>query len=118
MRSILIINSPSVAESFKKVFTNLGWKVDSCTTHECATRKIVGSERYNVILLSYQATVIEGIPLVRFIRSLDHRMTAGVVMIADSADVNDEAKAAGVDEVLINPITVSNLIWAANQHLP
>ena len=118
MRSILIIHSPTFAESFTEVFTNLGWKVDSCTTHECATRQIVGSEPYSVILLSYQAIGIDGIPLVRFIRSLDHRMTTGVVMIADSVDVTDEAKAAGVDEVLASPVTVSSLIWAATQHLP
>lgn len=118
MRSILIIHSLAFAESLTEVFTNLGWKVDSCTTIECATRQIIGSEAYNVILLCHQAAGIEGIPLVRFVRSLDHRMTTGVIMIVDSMNLTDQAKAAGADEVLVSPATVSRLIWAANQHLP
>jgi len=54
---------------------------------------------------------------VRFIRSLDHRMTTGIVTVADNAAATDEAKAAGFDGVLIDPVTVSSLIWAVNLHI-
>ena len=112
---MLVIHLPAQAKSVAEVFVGLGWKVDVCTTSDCATRHVAGSEPYKVILLGYR---VAGLPLVRFIRSLDHRMTTGIVTIADSAVMTDEAKAAGVDEVLIDPVTVSSLICAVNQHIP
>ncbi len=95
----------------------LGWHVAIANNRESAMSQIAGSERYDLILLSYQLAGINGVQLSRFIRSLEHRMTTAIVMLTSNGEITDEAKAAGVDEVLIKPVNVSTLIWAVNKHV-
>ena len=80
-------------------------------------RRVAGSEPYDLILLSYHLSGTDGVQLSRFIRSFEDRMTTAIVMLTSSGEITDEAKAAGVDEVLIKPVNMSTLIWAANRHL-
>lgn len=77
---------------------------------------LAGNEPYDLILLSHHLSGTDGVQLSRFIRSLEHRTTTAVVMLTSSGEITDEAKAAGVDEVLIEPVNVSILIWAVNKH--
>jgi CheY-like chemotaxis protein len=113
MKSILVIDSPTLAKLFAEVFDKLGWTVAICNDRECAMRRV---EPYDLILLSYHLPGTDGVQLTRFIRSFEHRMTTAVVMLT-SSEITDEAKAAGVDEVLIKPVNVSTLIWAVNKHV-
>jgi CheY-like chemotaxis protein len=117
MKSMLVIDSPTLAKLFAEVFERLGWTVTICNTRDCATRQVAGSEPYNLILLSYHLSGTDGAQLTRFIRSFEHRMATAVVMLTSSGEIADEAKAAGVDEVLIKPVNVSTLIWAVNKHV-
>ena len=79
--------------------------------------RVAGSEPYELILLSDHVPGTTGVQLIRFIRSLEHRMTTAIVMVSGIGEVTDEAKAAGADEVLIKPVNVSALIWAVNKHV-
>lgn len=78
--------------------------------------RVAGSEACDLVLLSHYSAGIDALQLARFIRSLEHRMTTAIVIIAGSAEITDEAKAAGVDEILIKPVKVSSLIMAVNRH--
>ena len=118
MKSMLLIESPVLAKVFAEVFEKLGWTVAICTTCDCAMRQVAGSELYDFILLSDHMPGTNGVQLIRFIRSLEHRMMTAVVMVAGSGEVTDEAKAAGADEVLVKPVNVSTLIWAVDKHSP
>jgi DNA-binding response OmpR family regulator len=117
MKSMLVIDSPTLAKLFAEVFERLGWTVTICNTRDCAMRQVAGSESYNVILLSHHLSGTDGVQLTRFIRSLESSMTTAVVMLTSNGAITDEAKAAGVDEVLIKPVNVSTLIWAVNKHV-
>ena len=117
MKSMLVIDSPTLARLFAEVFEKLGWTVAICNNSECAMRQVAGSEPYDLILLTDQLAGTTGVQLTRFIRSLEHRMTTAVVMVTGSGEITDEAKSAGVDEVLIKPVNVSTLIWAVNKHV-
>ena len=114
---MLVIDSQTLAKLFAEVFEKLAWTVAICNSHDCAMRQVAGSEPNDLILLSYQMPGTDGVQLTRFIRSLEHRMTTAVVMLTSSGEITDEAKAAGVDEVLIKPVNVSTLIWTANKHV-
>jgi CheY-like chemotaxis protein len=116
MRTMLVIDSATLAKVFAEVFRKLGWIVTACTDRDCAMGRVAGSEPYDLILLSHHLTGIDGLHLTRFIRSLEHRMSTAVVMLASSGEITDEAKAAGVDEVLIKPVNMSSLIAIANKH--
>ena len=117
MKSMLVIDSPTLAKLFATVFEKLGWTVAICNDRECAMRRVAGSEPFDLILLSYHLPGTDGVQLTRFIRSLEHRMTTAVVVLTSSGEITDEAKAAGVDEVLIKPVNVSTLIWAVKKHV-
>lgn len=117
MKSMLLIESPALAKVFAEIFEKLGWSVAICTSRDCAMSQVAGSEPYDLIMLSDHVPGTNGVQLIRFIRSLEHRMTTAVVMVASSGEVTDEAKAAGADEVLIRPVNVSALIWAVNKHV-
>jgi CheY-like chemotaxis protein len=118
MKSMLIVDSPTLAKLFATVFEKLGWTVAVSNNRESAMSRVAGSEPYDLVLLSYHLSGgTDGVQLSRFIRSLEHRMTTAIVMLTSSGEITDEAKAAGVDEVLIKPVNVSTLIWAVNKHV-
>ena len=67
--------------------------------------------------MCYRVPGTDGVKLVRFIRALEHRMTAAVVMVTGNRDVTEEAKAAGVGEVLLKPVNTNALVWAVDNHV-
>ena len=117
MKSMLLIESPVLAKVFAEVFEKLGWTVVICNSRDCAMRQVAGSEPYDLILLSDHVPGTNGVQLIKFIRSLEHRMMTAVVMVTGNGEVADEAKTAGADEVLVNPVNVSTLILAVDKHV-
>lgn len=113
---MLVIDSSTPAKESATLFEKLGWIVTVCNNRKCAMARVAGSEACDLVLLSHHSTGIDALQLTRFIRSLEHRMTTAIVMLAGSAEITDEAKAAGVDDVLIKPVKVSTLIMALNKH--
>ena len=39
------------------------------------------------------------------------------MMVTGNSDVIEEAKAAGVDEVLLKPVNTNALVWAVDKHV-
>lgn len=114
MKSMLIVDTPTLAKLSGDLFEKLGWTITVCSNRTGAMSRVAGSEPYNIILLGH-VSGIDGLQLTRFIRSLEHRMTTGVIMITGNAEITDEATAAGVDEVLFYPVKVSSLLMAVNK---
>lgn len=118
MKSMLIIDgSASIARLFAEIFEKRGWSVFTCGDRDCALERLAGSEPYDVVLLSYHVPGTDGVKLVRFIRALDHRLTAAVVMVTGNSAVTEQAKAAGADEVLLKPINPNALVCAVDKHV-
>jgi two-component system sensor histidine kinase/response regulator FitF len=116
MKSMLIIDgSEIIATLFAEIFQRRGWNVAACEDGDCAMDRLVGNERYDVVILGYRVPGTDGLRLVRFIRALEHRKTTAVVMVTGSAEVTDEALAAGVDEVLLKPINPNALVCAVDK---
>jgi CheY-like chemotaxis protein len=119
MKSILIIDgSEIIATLFAEIFQERGWDVAACDDEDCAMDRLVGNERYDVVILGYCVPGRNGLQLVRFIRALEHRKTLAVVLVTSSAEVTDEALAAGADEVLLKPINPNALVWAVDKLVP
>ena len=77
MKSLLIIDgSELLASLFADVFEKRGWLVVICRDRDCAMKRLAGSEPYDVVLIGYRVPGTDGLKLVRFIRALEHRMTA------------------------------------------
>jgi CheY-like chemotaxis protein len=79
--------------------------------------RLAGSAPYDVVLLSYRVPGADGVKLVRFIRALEHRVTAAVVMVTGTNGVVEQARAAGADDVLLKPVNPSALVWAVDEQV-
>lgn len=118
MKSVLIIDgSEIIATLFSDIFRRHGWKATACEDANSAMERLVSVEQYDVVILSYSLPGTNGVQLVRFIRALEHRKTTAVVIVTGSAEVTDEAIAAGADEVLPKPINAYGLVCAVDKHL-
>ena len=118
MKSMLIIDgSEIIATLFAEMFQKRGWYVAACSNGECAMDRLVRKEHYDVVILGHHVPGIDGLQLVRFIRALEHRRTTAVIMVTESAEITDQAIAAGVDEVLPKPINAYALVCAVDKHV-
>jgi two-component system NtrC family response regulator/two-component system response regulator HydG len=118
MKSMLIIDgSRTLAKLFAEIFEKRGWTVATCSDRECAMRGLAGNQLYDAIVLSDRVPGTSGEQLVRMIRALEHRRVIAVVMVTGSAEVREEALAAGADEVLVKPINPNALVWAVDKHV-
>ena len=118
MKSMLIIDgSVTVANLFAQIFQNRGWSVSTCNDADCAMDRLAGSAPYDLVLLSYRMSGTDGVKLIRFIRALEHRMTAAVVMVPGSGKVIEQARAAGADDVLLKPVNPNALVWAVDKQV-
>ena len=118
MKSLLIIDgSEIIATMFSEIFQRRGWTVATCEDSDSAMERLVGVERYDVVLLGYRVRGTHGVQLVRFIRALEHRTTIAVIMVTGSAEVTGEALAAGADEVRLKPINPNTLVWVVEKHV-
>ena len=119
MKSMLIIDgSRTLAKLFAEIFEKRGWNVTTCGDADCAMEQLGGSKTYDAILLSYRVPGTDGIQLVRLIRMLEHLRTAAVVMVTGVGEVTeDEALAAGADEVQVKPVNPNALVWAVDKHV-
>jgi diguanylate cyclase (GGDEF)-like protein len=118
MRSMLIVDrSEIVAMLFAELFEAEGWRVAVCHAGECARDRLNGNDPFDVILLSYRVPGTDGVKLIRFIRTLEHRRLTAVVMVTGSADgqLSAEALAAGADEVLFKPVDPVALVCAVEK---
>lgn len=79
-------------------------------------RQMAGDFACAVILLSYSVPGGNGVQLVRFIRSLDHRRMTAVVMVTDRSEVIEKGLSAGADEVLLEPIHPNALAAIVDRH--
>lgn len=118
MKSLLIIDGSEIITTlFSEIFRRRGWKVATCEDAHSAMDRLVGVERYDVIVLGYRVPGKNGLQLVRFIRALEHRKTTAVIMVTGSAEVTEEALAAGADEVLLKPINPIALVHFVEKHV-
>lgn len=118
MKSMLIIDASEIITTlFSEIFWRRGWKVATCEAAESAMDRLVGVERYDAVVVGYRVLGTNGLRLVRFTRALEHRKTTAVIMVTGSAEVIDEALAAGADEVLLKPINPIALVYAVEKHV-
>jgi len=114
---LAIEGDETVAQLFVAIFTGAGWSVDTPRHARSVAGSLLGSKRYDIILVSHQFPSTNGVEVVRLIRELEHGEDAPVLMVTGTHNIADEALEAGADEVLFKPFVPSSLIDAAMRHL-
>jgi DNA-binding response OmpR family regulator len=118
MKSLLIIDgSEVIGRLFTDMFENRGWSVSVCADQRAALTRLAGDGRCDVVVLGYHLAGASQPGLVKFIRSLDHRKTTAVVLVAVDEEGRDAGLAAGADEALTKPVNPNALVWAVDKHL-
>jgi DNA-binding response OmpR family regulator len=107
---LIIEGDSSVLRLFADFFTGNDCHVVAYGEGRGATRALLAEDLYDVILVSYKVPGTEGIELVKLIRELRHRKDTPVIMVTGSGNIDDEAFAVGVNEVLHKPLDLKRLL--------
>lgn len=114
---LIIDTSELIGRLFTDLFVDRGWDVTLCSDQRSALSRLAGHEPCDAVVLGYHLPGANGAGLIKFIRSLDHRRTAAVVLVARDDDSREAGLAAGADEALIKPVNPNALIWAVDKHV-
>jgi len=118
MATLLIIEGDAtVARLFANVLEQEQWKTDVRNDGNSAMRELAGDKHYDAILVSFKLAGVDGVELVTFIRSLEHRKHVPVIMITGTPGLETSALAAGADEVLQKPLDMRTLVSVVVTHL-
>lgn len=114
MKSLLVIGgSEVISELMVHIFEIRGWKVEACRHHwDTAIARLAGHKLFDAVILadSLDKSVFE---MIRRIRSVQHKRSLTVVVVAANREINrDAALAAGADELIVRPFNPNSLIWA------
>lgn len=114
MKSLLIIGgSETLSQLFVHIFGKRGWRVEACCDHwDTAIARVAGKQSFDAVILSDSFKAKSAVEMIKLIRSLAHRRSIALVMVARIGEINREAAiAAGADEVLVRPFNVNSLTW-------
>jgi DNA-binding response OmpR family regulator len=118
MTSILIAEGDqTVAKLFAAVFARQNWTVALAAHGTHAIEALLGSDRYDVVLVSYDVKGSSGVELTKLVRSLGHRKHTPVVMVTGRGEIDSEAFGAGASEVLHKPIDIHTLVAAVRKYV-
>ena len=114
MKSLLVIGgSEVISELMVHIFEIRGWKVEACRHHwDTAIARLAGRKSFDAVVLtdSLDKSVFE---MIRLIRSVQHKRTLTLVVVAANREINrDAALAGGADELIVRPFNPNSLIWA------
>lgn len=105
---LYIEDDKAVQQTLRAALEEEGWLVEVCEDGLTALEKLKCDLSYCLIILDYDLPCINGIELLRRIRSLDHRCHTPVLMLT-ATECEAEACAAGVDAFLRKPVGLAEL---------
>lgn len=105
-----------VAAVTREILEAQQWKVESCVDGRAAFAKICSYAHYDVLLVDYDVPSVNGLEIVRSVRSMGHRSAMPIVMLSASP-VQAAAREAGVDAFLQKPQDIGLLVEMINRLL-
>ncbi|ARS52786.1 response regulator [Kushneria konosiri] len=108
MRTLLVEDHPSLAESIQRSLESAGWRVD--VMHDGASaRTALETESYALLLLDIGLPEMDGFTLLSWLRKRDTRLP--VMLLTARGSINDRVKGLnlGADDYLIKPFSLSEL---------
>ena len=118
MTSILIAEGDrSVARLFAAVLEQQNWKVISLHEASRVVEELRGTERYDLLIVSYEVAGSNGVALIELARKLPHRKSLPIVMVTGTSGIDRLALAAGASEVLNKPIGIHELVAVSRRRM-
>lgn len=98
-----------VADAVKETLELEGWQVVPCADGLQALSEVAGEEPLDLLLLDNNLPGLNGVEIVRRVRSMDHRRDTPVVIIS-ATECEEEAIGAGADAFLRKPQDISVMV--------
>lgn len=114
LRILLVDDDAAVCEHASILLREMGLKAD-CAGSGCDGIRLLKKSRdeenlYNIVIVDWKMSELDGVATVRQMRKVAGRDLLVVIMSAyDWSDIEEEARAAGVDFFLSKPIFSNNL---------
>jgi CheY-like chemotaxis protein len=106
---LYVEDSLLVSTTVKDTFECEGWSVEVCANGGAALERIMSRTHYDLFLIDYDLPEVNGVEIIRKIKSLPHRQHIPVVMFTASRFRN-EAEEAGADLFLRKPDDMNRLV--------
>ena len=101
----------TVADAIKDTLHEEGWRTVACADGAAAVGRLASDAHYDLLITDNHLPNVNGLELVRYARSLEHREGMPIVMLS-AADCRQEAYGAGVDVFLKKPEGMGQLVEA------
>lgn len=118
-KSILVVEDyPETLVMFQQIIETSGFEFKGVDTGEKALEAVANKE-YSLILLDIMLPRVDGFEVARRIKANLKTKNIPIVAVTafDVPDIVDKCKAAGMDDVLLKPFEVDNLITIINKYL-
>jgi CheY-like chemotaxis protein len=109
-------DSRLVAAAVKDRLEAEGWRVEVCVDGNAALNKLTEEAHYDLLLLDNGLPHVSGLELARYARKIRRYRHTPIIMFSAS-DLQEEARAAGVDLFLKKPDDVAQLVDAVRRLL-
>jgi CheY-like chemotaxis protein len=109
LRILLVEDDQLVADAVRKTLEVKGWSVEVCSDGTAALDRMTGDTYYDLLVLDYELSGVNGIELVHHARQLPHRSRTPIVMLS-ATPVGMAAREAGAEVFLQMPQDVTSLV--------
>jgi CheY-like chemotaxis protein/tetratricopeptide (TPR) repeat protein len=122
IRILHVEDNQTLAELVREVVRSEGWELKQYFDGKSALEELMTDADYNLLVVDYELPGINGLDLIRHVRSMFHRRYLPIVMMSGTLD-ETSAREAGADVFLRKPQavgllveTVSRLVDPAQDH--
>jgi CheY-like chemotaxis protein len=106
---LLVEDHKVVAQAVKETLEFEGWRVTLSGDGAVALLKLAGETRYNLLMCDNHLPSVNGLELVRYVRTLPHRKLMPIIMFSAS-ECSRDARLAGVNEFLQKPQDIGKVV--------
>ncbi|MCM2129407.1 response regulator [Larsenimonas rhizosphaerae] len=108
MRTLLVEDHPSLAESIRQALVSAGWSVD--LMHDgLSARTALETESYALLLLDIGLPEMDGFSLLSWLRKHDTRLPVMIITARGSITERVRGLNLGADDYLIKPFSLSEM---------
>jgi CheY-like chemotaxis protein len=118
VRIMAVDDDPLILDYFKEITQGFGLYCDTAISGEEALALVEGNDRYHIYFVDWKMPGMDGIELVRELKSCAPENSAVIMISAvEWGGIEDEAKKAGVDKFMSKPLFPSAILEMINECL-
>jgi CheY-like chemotaxis protein len=116
IRILHVEDDPTVAELVREITRDEGWELEQCVEGNAALEELASDADYDLLVVDYELPGINGLELIRDVRSMFHRRYLPIVMMSGRLE-EATAREAGADAFLRKPQDIGLLVETINRLL-